>query len=204
MTQSGNVLYTDIFKLLTPKLIFLEMTCSAWVPGEKAWAELSGSVPATGIWGLVNPKVLLFEGCWYFSGFRKKEGRGGECAVEKKLKSQPTKGTAGPIQVKKLFCHIQEIPTEETQEEELRADDPQPFLFKMTRPTEGHSRQMCKLVFSVTPTPNTHCAKPHPKPQVFPLSGEWWVLTALSHPPDLERAVVQVGTYGWPSRHACC
>lgn len=103
MTRSGNVLYTDIFKFLTPKLIFLETTCSAWVPGEKAWAELSGSVPATGIWGLVNPKVLLFEGCWYFSGFRKKEGRGGECAVEKKLKSQPTKGTAGPIQVKKLF-----------------------------------------------------------------------------------------------------
>lgn len=56
-------------------MTFLEKTLSAGVPPEeKARAKLFGSEPAVGIWDLLNSKLLLFEDCWYLSGFRKRGG----------------------------------------------------------------------------------------------------------------------------------
>lgn len=96
VTRPGNALYTDIFKLSTPRLTFLEKTCSAWVPGEKACTQLFGSVPAVDIWDLLSSKPPLFEDCWYLSGFRKKGG--------KKLKTKENKVTGNKRNCRTWTC----------------------------------------------------------------------------------------------------
>lgn len=175
VSRPGNALYADICRLSTPKLTFLEKTFSAGTPGEKARAQHSGPVPATGIWDLSSSKPLLFKDCSCLSGFRKKEGK------SQKLKSRPTKGIVGPgpIQIEKLPSHIQErFPPKGHRKGHGDTNAPQLLLFKVTRPKEGHS---------VSPPPLTlhhvYPLCPHLlKPQVFPSSRECWVLDTLSHP----------------------
>lgn len=74
VSRPGDVLYADICKLSIPQVTFLEKTVSARAPGRQGCARLFGSVPATGIWDLLNSKPLLFKDCLYLSGFRKEEG----------------------------------------------------------------------------------------------------------------------------------
>lgn len=141
------------------------------MPGEKACAQLFGSVPAVDIWDLLNSKSPLFEDCCcYLPGFRRKGG--------KKMKPKENNVTESKKNCRTWTCADKEtLPSHvhwrfSPRRCRRRRWRGIPTALSLTRPTEGDSWQTRQLVFCAPTILPLHHAPPHfshPVPRELPL-----------------------------------
>lgn len=144
------------------------------MPGEKACAQLFGSVPTVDIWDLLNSKSPLFEDCCcYLSGFRRKGGKQmkpKENNVTKKKNCRTW--TCADKETLLSHIHWRFLPKRYRKKHWREI----PTALSLTRLIEPDSWQTCRLVFCVTTTLPLHHAPPHfnhPVPREFPLLRVW-------------------------------